>query len=146
MKVLILLVGGALIGFAPNLNPVHWSLFVRSPTMLRLHAAIDAGYHLYSLTTPKGGPIRTKIRVVEDGLVTLGEVAQPKPDVKRDATFEVDVETFSGSVDFKVPLKWGKPVGAAVKQVSLIARYQACSDVICLPPVERTVSVLVPGR
>lgn len=146
MKLLILLVGGTLLGFAPNLNPVHWSLFVSSPTMLRLHADIDAGYHLYSLTTPKGGPIRTKIRVVESGFVTLGEVGQPKPDVKRDVTFEVDVETFSGSVDFVVPLEWRKPVGASGQRVSVISRYQACSDVICLPPVERTLSVIVPRR
>ena len=67
--------------------------------MLRLHADIDSGYHLYSLTTPKGWPIRTKIRVLEGTLVTL------------DATLgEVKVEAFSRSVDFAVPLRWSKPV------------------------------------
>ncbi len=84
MKLLILLVGGAPLGFAPNLNPVRWSVFASSPTMLRLLADVDSGYHLYSLTTPKGGPIRTKIGVLEGTLVTL------------DATLgEVKVETFS---------------------------------------------------
>ncbi len=135
MKLLILLVGGALLGFAPNLNPVQWSVFASSPTMRRLHADIDSGYHRYSLTTPKGGPIRTKIRVLEGTLVTL------------DATLgEVKVETFSRSVDFAVPFRWSKAAGAAGQMVSLIVRYQACSDVICLPPVERTVEVVVPGR
>ena len=47
--------------YAINLNPIEWSLHAQhektapgSTIVLRLHAEIADGYHLYSLTTPAG--------------------------------------------------------------------------------------------
>ena len=53
--------------YANRLNPVSWSFQAEqekvapgSTVMLRLHAQIADGYHLYSFTTPDGGPIKTR--------------------------------------------------------------------------------------
>ena len=58
---------------AITLNPVKWSLSAEpaavdgGDVLLKLHAEIAAGFHLYSLTTPPGGPIRTRVRILGEG-------------------------------------------------------------------------------
>lgn len=51
---------------AQKLDPVQWTLAATTastrpgdPVSLKLTARIEQGWHLYSLTTPKGGPIPT---------------------------------------------------------------------------------------
>jgi len=139
--------------YAINLNPVQWSLHAEqekvppgSTVVLRLHAEIAEGYHLYSFTTPAGGPIKTTATVKANPDIKELRVYQPKPDRHLDPTLKVPVETFHSGVDFLVSGELAKSVGDTTVTASV--RYQACSDEICVPPVTKTAttSILVqPG-
>lgn len=133
-----------MLAFAPNLNPVSWSAEAAEKSaasgaliVIRVKAKIAEGYHLYSLTTPKGGPIPTKLRFSPESGVESFTVQQRKPEVRMDATFGLPVESFAGETEFTVQAKLAKNLPPGERSLTVIARYQACSDVICLPPVER---------
>lgn len=131
--------------YARNLNPVEWSLHAQveklapgSAVVLRLHAQIADGYHLYSFTTPAGGPIKTTASLHANPDIKNLRVYQPKPDRHQDPTLNVPVETFQSGVDFLVSgeLPKNAPSGDTIVEVSI--RYQACSDQICLPPATKS--------
>ncbi|MBM3759788.1 MAG: hypothetical protein FJW36_06035 [Acidobacteria bacterium] len=115
--------------FAPNLNPVQWTL-TGTPKQLVLHASISEHYKLYSLTKPKGGPIPLEIKFRETNYVPAIHPTQPNP-----------AHQLSGEVDFTIPLKLIKPIPAEGLQLHVDLRYQSCSDQICLPPTRRELEV-----
>ncbi len=131
--------------YAINLNPVQWSLHAEqeqvapgSTVALRLHAQIADGYHLYSFTTPTGGPVKTTVSVHSSQVVQGFRIYQPKPDRHQDPTLNVPVETFQGGVDFIVTANLTKHAAPGEALLTASVRYQACSDQICLPPVTKT--------
>jgi hypothetical protein len=96
--------------FAAKLNPVQWSLSSDTSlvapgesVLLRLNAEIAPGFHLYSLTTPQGGPIRTTIQLDESPIIRQSSVYQPKAERRDDPTFNIPVELFSGKTTFLIP-------------------------------------------
>jgi thiol:disulfide interchange protein DsbD len=145
--VLQLLVLAALPLRAQTPSRVQWS--ARAPAgpvranalvQVTLVAAIDPGWHIYSLTQPSGGPIALRISVPHDQPFVLGGMVRgPKPHIERTDTFDFPVELHSGATEFSVPLKLNSPPQNGVVQGEITARYQSCSDTICLPP--RSVSI-----
>ncbi len=136
--------------YARNLNPVQWSLHAEqekvapgSTVALRLHAQIADGYHLYSFTTPAGGPKKTTASVQANPDIENFRVYQPKPDRHQDPNLNVPVETFGGGVDFFVSGELPKNAATADALVTASVRYQACSDQICLPPVTKTATTSI---
>jgi thiol:disulfide interchange protein DsbD len=143
---LLLLVGsvalklqGAPQGGAPD--PVQWSLTVKPDSvkpggkiLADLTATIQPGWHLYSLTTPKGGPNPTTVVLADNPSVAGLRIFQPKPVRKMDASFKIDTETFEKELPLLLEVT-AKP-DAAPGSVDLEAqvRYQACQDTLCLPP------------
>ena len=130
--------------YATNLNPVAWSLHAEqkkvapgSAIALRLHAQIADGYHLYSFTTPAGGPIKTTASLHANPEIKDLRVYQPKPDRHQDPTLNVPVETFQSGVDFLLSGELPKNATPGDTIVTGSVRYQACSNEICLPPVRR---------
>src|SRR6478752_5302993 len=75
-----------------------------STVPLKLTAKIDPGYHIYSMTTPKGGGQPTSIAVSPDASLETSSAYQPKPERKFDANFGVDIETFAGEPTFVIPV------------------------------------------
>src|SRR5579864_6308427 len=99
----------------------------------RLTGTIDAGWHLYSITTPPG-PIPTNIRLADNPAVESLVLYQPKPERKFDPNFNADTETYTEKVTFLLKIKLAK---SASGEVDLVAkpRYQVCSATQCIPPV-----------
>ena len=133
-------------GLAQRLDPVQWALSVepasappRAAVLARLTARIDAGWHLYSLSTP-AGPIPTTVRLADSPAVARVRLYQPSPKVTFDPNFNLDTETFEKEVVFviKVELKADAPVGPA--ELAAQVRYQACDAKQCLIPVRKTAS------
>ena len=98
---------GALYG--QRLDPVQWTLSSDvgkappgSTVPLCLTAKLDEGWHLYSLTTPKGGPIPTQADLAENPAVAGSRLFQPKPERKFDPNFNLDTETFEKEAVFWV--------------------------------------------
>jgi thiol:disulfide interchange protein DsbD len=141
--------------YASRLNPVSWSLQAEqekvapgSTVILRLHAQIADGYHLYSFTTPGGGPIKTRARLQSSPDLKEFRVYQPKPDRHQDPNLNVSVETFKSGTDFLLLTVLANNASTGDKILTASVRYQACSDQICLPPVTKmaTTSITVqPG-
>ncbi len=129
-------------------DPVHWKLESTTPKAgpgstisLQLTATLDPGWHVYSLTTPKGGPIPTTATIAENPVIESTKFYQPKPERKFDPSFGIDVETFAKEVVFYIETKLKKdaPVGAA--EIVAQVRYQTCDEKQCLPPKKKTASL-----
>jgi thiol:disulfide interchange protein len=131
--------------FGSPLNPIQWTLSTDGAAvapgktvLLRLHAEVEPGFHVYSLTTPEGGPIPTTIQLAPSPMVRKSVVYQPKPERRNDPTFNVPIELFSGSTDFLIAATLQDAIAEGTQTITAKARYQACSDQICLPPAERS--------
>lgn len=128
-------------------DPVQWSLTPAggatevspgSKAYFELKATIEPGWHLYSPTTPAGGPIVTKIQVGSNPAIASYNVYRPQPVRKLDPNFGIDTETYTGTATFLIEATTAATAKGASK-LEAMARYQACSDTKCLPPVRKTV-------
>jgi thiol:disulfide interchange protein len=131
--------------YGQKLDPVQWTLTTDSAKVapgssvtLRLTAKLDEGWHLYSPTTPPGGPIPTTIKLDDNPALAGFKLYQPKPDRKFDPNFNLGTETFQKEVVFlfKADLKKDTPAGPL--EVNAPVRYQSCTDTKCLPPKKKS--------
>lgn len=135
---------------AQKLDPVQWTLEATTTkvrpggaTQFRLTAKIDSGWHLYSLTTPKGGPIPTKVVAREGGPLASAEVYQPAPERHFDPNFNIDTETFAAELPLLLTGQVAKDSRAGSAEVGIEVRYQVCSDQQCLPPRKKTAATSI---
>jgi len=131
-------------------DPVQWTLTVEpasappgSHVLARFAAKIEPGWHLYSLTTPKGGPIPSTSSLADSPVVSGSKLYQPKPVRKLDPNFQIDTETFADEVVllYDVELKKDAPAGPA--EITAQVRYQCCNDRSCLPPKRKSASATI---
>jgi len=127
-------------------DPVQWSLTPipasaqvapGSKAYLELKATIEPGWHLYSPTTPAGGPIITLIGLRPNPVIASYEVYRPQPVRKLDPNFQLETETYTGSAAFLIEAVTGQTANGK-SAIEATARYQACSDTKCLNPVRKT--------
>lgn len=132
--------------FAAREDPVQWTLTPVdgqsqiSPgdhAFLQLKAIISPGWHLYSPTTPPGGPNITKIGLDPSPSITNYSLYRPQPVRKLDPNFQVDTETYSSQAIFYLDAIASKSATGNIP-ITASLRYQACTDVKCLPPVKKT--------
>ena len=108
---------------------------------LHMTATPPPGWHIYSQTTPEGGPVPTEFKFTSNALVTLpaGKPAEAGKMIKYfDKNFKVDVKYFEGKVDFvkKVTVK------AKIKtNVSGTVESMICNDRTCMPPTTETFNI-----
>src|SRR5579883_3150685 len=132
---------------AARLDPVQWQLSAdpaRAPAgatvALRLTAKLDPGWHLYSLTTPPGGPIPTTAKLEDSPAVESYKLYQPKPERKFDPNFNLDTETFQNEAVFWIVAALKKDAAPGPVNLTAQVRYQSCDDKQCLPPRTKTTS------
>ena len=136
---------GALAAQAQILTPVHWSYAAKrtSPTeaTLYLKATLDAGWHVYSQTSQKGGPVKTTITFAPAKTYALvGPTQEPAPTTKYEPVFEMPVRYFEQAVIFQQKVKLAGKGPATVKGT---VQYMTCNDQKCLPPDEVAFSIPV---
>jgi thiol:disulfide interchange protein len=129
---------------AEKLDPAKWSLDLQPATaapgskvVARLAAKIEPGWHLYSLTTPAGGPIATTVRILDNSAVARFRVFEPTPKRALDPNFNLETETYEGAPVFLIEIETKKEAVAGPVEVVAEVRYQMCNDRVCLPPVKR---------
>ncbi|HEV2201457.1 MAG TPA: cytochrome c biogenesis protein CcdA [Bryobacteraceae bacterium] len=127
--------------FGQRLDPVQWTLTsdlqhapAGSSVPLHLKATLQPNWHLYSLTTPKGGPIQTTAGLTENPAIASVKFYQPPPVRKFDPNFQIDTETFEKDVDFPIVAVLAKGAQAGPVELAAQVRYQACNERQCLPP------------
>lgn len=110
------------------------------PPRLYLTAEVQPGWHIYSITQAKGGPLPTKIRLAESKQVHLaGEfTAQPKPKVSLEADVwpDLPIETHEGRVTWSAPLEIAADTPLEALRIDGTLEAQACNATGCLPPKE----------
>jgi DsbC/DsbD-like thiol-disulfide interchange protein len=130
-------------------TPVHWVVapvrgIVKNGTVsdIKIDAAIQPGWHIYSITQPPGGPYGTRISV-PDGqpFVAAGNPrALLQPHVAFDSAFKMNVQLHEKAASFDVPVRFtGSAPGDSVH---VNVRYQVCNASLCLPP--QTVKLVAP--
>jgi DsbC/DsbD-like thiol-disulfide interchange protein len=132
-----LLLTAIIYGKAQILTPVKWSYAAKkinaTEAVVFLKATIDDGWHIYSVHQEEGGPLKTTITFdSQPDVIYVGEIIEPKPIIKREEVFKMDVHFFNSSVIFqqKIKLK-GKETIIKGK-----VAFMACNDRECLPPDE----------
>jgi hypothetical protein len=141
----LLILGGTLHG---QPNPVKWEVSSSQPiatlkagstTTVKITAQIAPDWYIYSMKPSKNGPIATNIRVPEgQGFKLAGRISGPRPTVKFDPSFGINVETYTGTVVFSVPIR---ATSVSPSGLRLKTSVQACNGQICLSPKTVTLSL-----
>jgi thiol:disulfide interchange protein DsbD len=109
---------------------------------VKLTALLSKGWHIYSTTTPEGGPLPTKISFNKNPLATIqGGIKEiGKLEKKYEDVFDIDTKYFANRVEFVqvVRLK-----AAAKTALSGKIEFMVCNEQQCLPPTEETFSVIL---
>jgi thiol:disulfide interchange protein DsbD len=131
-------------GMAASLKPVKWSVvggsapraLVSGRTVpLTLQADIAKGWHIYSLAQKPGGPIPLRIDLVGAAdVVVRGIIRAPQPERAFDKNFGIETELYSGSPRFTIPVGVAGRSLSGLRKFQVAARYQVCSETLCLPP------------
>ena len=127
-----------LVNAANAQQKISWSFVAKKLTgnkyELHMTATPPMGWHVYSQTTPEGGPIPTEFKFTNNALVTVA-AAKPKEAGKLvtyfDKNFKVDVKYFEGKVDF---VKTVTVKGKIKTNISGTVESMICNDRTCMPP------------
>ena len=99
-----------------------------------LQADIAKGWHLYSLTQKPGGPKPLRIELVGAADVLIrGVIKAPQPERTFDKNFGIETEVYSGTPRFTIPLGVPGRSPTGLRKFQVAARYQVCSETLCLP-------------
>ena len=127
--------------------PVVWSLGFEpasaapgAKVMGKLTGKIDAGWHVYSLTTPEGGGIPATVKLADNPVIASTRTFQPKPESKFDPNFNANTERFDDEVVFLIEVQLAPGAAAGPADITANIRYSACTDRECLPPRRVTAS------
>ncbi len=117
------------------LKPVKWAYLAKkiskTDAVVAIRATIDNGWHIYSQNIAEGGPIKTTFKFTPAKAYKLnGKTTEPKPVVKFEKTFDMNVSYFEKSVTFTQKIKLTGPT-ATVKGT---VEFMVCDDSQCLPP------------
>src|SRR3954452_2309112 len=146
LRIALFALGIAVLAFGKE-DPVSWTLSPvdnhanvapGSKAYLELKGTIEPGWHLYSPTTPPGGPIITKIALSSSPAVSSYQLYRPEPVRKLDPNFNIDTETYTQAARFLFEAQTASRAAGSAP-VEATVRYQVCSDTKCLPPVRKTV-------
>lgn len=119
-------------------QPVTWKYSAKKVGAktyeVRLTAVIQSSWHIYSQSTPDGGPLPTKIVFSKNPLITQEGVIKEvgKLHKKYEEVFGVDVMQFSDKVEFVQVIK--TKAEKVKTNVSGTIEFMVCTDEQCLPP------------
>jgi thiol:disulfide interchange protein len=107
-------------------------------------AEIDAGWHLYALTEPSGGPVPLAMAVAPGGPFALaGSIGAPPVTRALDRNFNIETEFYEDHASFDLPVRIRPGTTPGAHDLRVALSFQTCNDRLCLPPTEETLSVSV---
>ena len=126
--------------FAQIKNPVQWTFASSKKSAneyeIVITASLPTPWHIYSQSTPKGGPKPTIINFKTNPLVVLEGKTKEMGELKtsHDVNFGVDVKYFSNKVEF---VQLVKLKGNIKTNIAGTIEYMVCDDSQCLPPTKK---------
>jgi len=118
-------------------DPVKWKITLDDSgapeKAVVFTATMDAGWHLYDMDLPAGGPVSTSFTFETlTGAELIGKpVASIAPTSIYDDLFKMDLRWFGGTVTFTQKFKVTNP--KTFKMIGEV-EFMACNDETCLPP------------
>ncbi len=109
----------------------------KGPAQLVVTADVTPGWHIYSITQKRGGPVPTKITVEPvTGAKLAGDFApNAKPEIHPEPAFDnLPVETHERRVIWTAPLELSAGLDMAKLAITGKLSFQACDASSCLPP------------
>ena len=106
-----------------------------APALLFITAEMKPTWHIYSITQPPGGPIRTQIKLDPSTDFSLGDFKPAPPPEKHpeEAFGNLMVETHEGKVTWFAPIQFAPSVNLSTFEIKGKVYAQACANV-CNPP------------
>lgn len=150
---LAVLLAAAATAPAQRPHPAHWRLIPAAEAMppgaeftAALELKLDEPWHMYSMTTPKGGPIITTITLEDNPAVASWQIYYPAPQRKFDPNFGIEAETYDKEATFQLLIRLKPDAPAGRQELTARMRYQLCNDKECLPPRRVTASAAIEIR
>lgn len=100
-------------------------------------------WHIYSATTPEGGPYPTEFAITGNGFQKVGAVIQPPPIKEHDPNFDMQVEYYNKAVRFGVRAKVLENMQPGQATLAGEVVYMLCNATACLPPTVYTFEIPV---
>lgn len=125
-------------------SPVQWNFsskkIANGTYEVMLKANVNGSWHIYSQTTPEGGPLPTKIAFSKNPLIDIEGDAKENGKLiqKHEEVFGIDVKYFEGEVAFVQTVKLKANTKTNLKGT---VEFMVCNDVECLPPTSVPFSV-----
>ncbi|MBL8221534.1 MAG: hypothetical protein JNL62_20030, partial [Bryobacterales bacterium] len=136
----LLLLGVSTFAQAPRLTPAKWTMEFTpaeakpgGTAIAKLTATIDEPWHMYSPTTPPGGPMITRITLAGTTVAESMEIYRPQPVRKLDPNFGIEAETYDKQAVFFLKLRLQANAPAMPAEIQVNMRYQVCTEKECLP-------------
>ncbi|MFZ0799574.1 MAG: cytochrome c biogenesis protein CcdA, partial [Terriglobales bacterium] len=63
-----------------------------------------------------------------------GALTAPMPNTAFDPNFNMETETYEGTVKFKIPVRVAEDAAIGSQRIAIDVLYQTCNDTTCLPP------------
>lgn len=139
-KIIGLLILSAVSLFAqPAEEPITWTLSADAKSVTtnsvfeaKLTAKLGAGWYLYSITQPPGGPNATTIEIKEP-FKLADKIKAETPKKKFDNNFRMETEFYKEKAEFGLPIQVGSDTKDS-KELVVAVTFQLCNDEVCLPP------------
>ncbi len=143
LLILLLLVSGFTASAQLVKDPTDWKFSVKKQSAnhytLTATTSIQPKWHIYGIKPGGDGElIGTSFTFDKGSAKTSGEVKEVTP-AKQETLMDEKVNLHSGAATFSVSV-----IGKAGQTISGIVEYQACNDMMCLPPKKKQFSVKLP--
>lgn len=141
---LVLFIGHT--GKAQIEDPVKWTFTAKKINAnsyeVRLMAVIENGWHIYSQSTPDGGPVPTLVSFTKNPLLTLSGTVKEigKLEQRHEEIFGVDVKQYSHKVEF---VQVVNSKGKVKTSITGSVEFMVCNDTQCLPPSTKKFSLAI---
>ncbi len=118
------------------------------PAVIMITAKITPGWHVYSITQPPGGPLKTKIQLTpSDQYHVLGDfsaIPAPKSHIDKVAWVGLELQEHEGEVTWYAPIEFAAGVDAKTLEIRGTVTAQVCKEQ-CINLREQIVAKLGPG-
>lgn len=128
---------------AQMLEPVKWIIKMvpveKNLFDISFQAKLEAGWHLYDVNLPEGGPIATSFTFEKtEGVKLVGGIAtSSQPKKAHDISFNMELSWFENEVTF---LQRVQITDSMKMDITGYIRYMVCDDQNCMPPTEEPFS------
>ena len=122
---------------AQILKPVKWDIQLidseSTEKEIQFTATCEAGWYIYGMNLPPGGPISTSITFeTKQGVELIGTpTSSVPPDTGYDETFKMEVRKYKGSVVFTQKIR---VTDTRRFRITGEVEFMTCNDETCLPP------------